>query len=179
MRKLSFLLIGLLTGCSFLSSYIITFTTVDGASIDPAVNTLDFVVNAPVLAYLSEVDCEGSEDIVLLPVVTDGMQVKTAHNLSLAVLAGQAPGTECDLTVTAFDQTTTATAQASIEVVIAGELDVPVVEETPVVEEPAAEETPAEVAPVEEVSSPEVEVEAALETETEAGTEAAAEIPAE
>ncbi len=173
MYKLSFLLLGLLTGCSFLSAYTITFTTLDGASVDPAVNTLDFVVNAPVLAYLSEVDCEGSADIVLLPVVTEGMQVKTAHNLSLAALAGQAPGTECDLTVTAFDQTTTATAQASIEVVIAGELDVPVVEETPVVEEPAAEETPAEVAPVEEITSPEVE--AALETET----EAAAETPAE
>ena len=169
MYKLSFLLLGLLTGCSFLSAYTITFTTLDGASVDPAVNTLDFVVNAPVLAYLSEVDCEGSADIVLLPVVTEGMQVKTAHNLSLAALAGQAPGTECDLTVTAFDQTTTATAQASIEVVIAGELDVPVVEETPVVEEPAAEETPAEVAPVEEITSPEVE--AALETETEAAAE--------
>ena len=150
-------LLALLTGCSFLSAYTITFTTVDGASVDPAVNTLDFVVNAPVLAYLSEVDCEGSEDIVLLPVVTDDMQVKTAYNLSLAALAGQAPGTECDLTVTAFDQTTTATAKADIELVIAGE----VVEVDVSTEEEAAVEIPAEEAAVE------VETEVTTETSTE------------
>lgn len=110
-----------LASCSFLSAYNITFTTQDGAVVDPAVDTLDFVISSPALAYISTVDCDGSEDLELLPVLTDEMTVKTAYNLPLTALVGQEPGAECDVTVTAFDNTTTSNSRATIELVIAGE----------------------------------------------------------
>lgn len=136
----------LLASCSLVSPYRITFTTQEDAVVDPATDTLDFVVSAPALAYISEVECDDADDIELLPVVTDEMQAKTAHNLSLTMLNGE-PGAECDITVTAFDQTTTATAQAEISVVIFGEPveeEEVVVEEEVIEEEPAVEEIPAE-----------------------------------
>lgn len=170
----------LLASCSLVSPYRITFTTQEDAVVDPATDTLDFVVSAPALAYISEVECDDADDIELLPVVTDEMQAKTAHNLALTMLNGEA-GAECDITVTAFDQTTTATAQAEITVVIFGE---PVEEEEVVEEEEATdEETPAE----EEVVSEEMPVpgsdvdETVVETEVEveAETAPAEETPAE
>ena len=137
----------LLASCSLVSPYRITFTTQEDAVVDPATDTLDFVVSAPALAYISEVECDDADDIELLPVVTDEMVAKTAHNLPLTMLNGPT-GSECDITVTAFDQTTTATAQAEITVVIFGEL----VEEEEVVEDEATveAEVEAEVLPVEE-----------------------------
>lgn len=157
----------LLASCSLVSPYRITFTTQEDAVVDPATDTLDFVVSAPALAYISEVECDGADDIELLPVVTDEMQAKTAHNLALTMLNG-APGAECDITVTAFDQTTTATAQAEISVVIFGEVvegevveEEATDEETPVEEEVVSEEMPAPGSDVDEtVVEAEVEVEA-------------------
>ncbi len=158
----------LLASCSLVSPYRITFTTQEDAVVDPATDTLDFVVSAPALAYISEVECDDADDIELLPVVTDEMQAKTAHNLALTMLNGAA-GAECDITVTAFDQTTTATAQAEISVVIFGE---PVEEDDEVVEEEEAtdEETPAEEEVVsEEMPAPGSDVdETVVETEVEA-----------
>lgn len=121
MKKL--ILLSLFFGaCSLISPYQITFTTPEGTSVDPATDTLDFVVSAATIAYISEAECEGAEDIELLPVLTDDMVSKTAYNLPLIVLMGQAPASTCTLTVTAFDQTTTSSARAKIDVVIAGEV---------------------------------------------------------
>lgn len=133
----------LLASCSLVSPYRITFTTQEDAVVDPATDTLDFVVSAPALAYISEVECDDADDIELLPVVTDEMEAKTAHNLALTMLNGAA-GSECDITVTAFDQTTTATAQAELTVVIFGE----VVVEEEVVEDEATDEEPIVEEPV-------------------------------
>lgn len=153
MRRLAPLsLLLLLASCSLIAPYTITFTTPKDAVVDPTSDTLDFVVNAPTLAYISEVDCDDADDIELLPVVTDEMQASNAHNLSLTMLNGAA-GAECEVTVTAFDQSTTATARSSTTVVIAGaeveeaSEEEATVEETPVVEAdvevtPVLEETP-------------------------------------
>lgn len=155
MRRLAILSSALLlASCSLIAPYNITFTTPKDSVVDPATDTLDFVVSAATLAYISEVECDDAEDIELLPVVTDEMAVTTAHNLPLTMLNG-APGAECEVTVTAFDQSTTATARATTTVVIAGG-DI----EEPVVEEPVVEETPV----VEEPSEVEIEVEVELET---------------
>jgi hypothetical protein len=128
----------LLSACSLISPYTITFTTQDGAVVDPATDTLDFVVNVPALAYISEVDCDGADDLEILPVLTDDMESAAAHNLALTMLNG-APGSECEVTVTAFDETTTSNARESIDLVIAGgeEEEVEEVEE----EMPAEEST--------------------------------------
>lgn len=151
MRRFAFLplsLVLILASCSLIAPYTITFTTPEDSVIDPAVDTLDFVVSAPTLAYVSQVECDDADDIDLLPVVTDDMEVTSAHNLALTMLNG-APGAECDVTVTAFDQSTTATARATTTVVIAGgDMEEPAVDETAVeenteVEAPVAEETPA------------------------------------
>jgi len=160
MRRLAILALSLLlTSCSLVSPYQITFTTPKDSIVDPATDTLDFVTSAPALTYISEVECDNANDIELLPVVTDEMQPKTAHNLALTMLNG-APGSKCDITVTAFDQTTTATVRAEISVVIFGEPVVePAVGETPVVEDiPVVEETPAVEAPVVEEPAEETPV---------------------
>ena len=160
MRRLAILSSALLlASCSLIAPYKITFTTPTDSVVDPATDTLDFVVSAATLAYISEVECDGAADIELLPVVTDEMKIVTAHNLALTMLNG-APGAECEVTVTAFDQSTTATARATTTVVIAGG---EVVEE-PVVEDAAVEEMPVEEIPVEEVA-PVVETEVQVEAE--------------
>lgn len=103
-----------LTGCSLLSPYSVTFTTPENSVIDPTSDTLDLAVNIPTMAYISEVECLGHEPMELLPVVTDEMTVKKAHNISLELLEGYSAGTQCEVTVTVFDQTTTATTRESI-----------------------------------------------------------------
>lgn len=163
MRITNFIPLALvLASCSLLSAYSITFTTLDGAVVDPATDTLDFVISSPALAYISAVECSGSEDLDLLPILTDDMKAKTAYNLPLTALVGQAPATKCDVTVMAFDQTTTSNSRSTISLVIVGEA-VPVVEEgaaveTPVVEDVVPDEelvpevVPEEVAPVVETA---------------------------
>ncbi|MFA6023599.1 MAG: hypothetical protein WC777_00030 [Candidatus Gracilibacteria bacterium] len=160
----------LLASCSLVSPYTITFTTPKDSVVDPATDTLDFVVSAPALAYISEVECDDADDIELLPVITDEMMPSTAHNLSLSMLNG-APGSECEITVTAFDRSTTATTRSDISVVIFGEPvaeEESTVEETPVVEgtvevqlesETVVETAPAEEAPAEEAPAEEVPAE--------------------
>lgn len=120
MRRLFTLILPFLFGaCTLVSPYTITFATPDGKVVNPQTDTLDLVISASALAYISEVECDGAEDVELLPVVDESMQAKTAHNLSLTVLNG-APGSECDVTVTAFDRTTSESAQNSIALVIEG-----------------------------------------------------------
>jgi hypothetical protein len=157
MSRLSLLALPLfLVSCALVSPYTITFTTLEDAVVDPAVDTLDLVVSAPAYVYISEVECDGADDIEFLPVLKEEMQPSAAHNLSLTMLNG-APGAECEITVTAFDQTTTSTARGEIKVVIAGEVTEETPAEEPVVEEPTEEEpTPVVEAEVEaEVTSPE------------------------
>lgn len=172
MRRLTILASTLLlASCSLVSPYRITFTTQEDAVVDPATDTLDFVVSAPALAYISEVECDDADDIELLPVVTDEMEAKTAHNLSLTMLNGAA-GSECDITVTAFDQTTTATAQAEISVVIFGEVVEEEVtdEEAPTEEDGVTQEMPVPGSDVDET---------VVETEVEAEVLPVEETPAE
>lgn len=153
MRHLTLLsLVLILTSCTLVSPYTITFTTQNEQVVDPAVDTLDFVISSAALAYISEIDCDGADEIELLPVVTDEMEVKTAHNLALTALNG-APGSECEITVTAFDQSTTASAQAEIRLVIDGGAVSEPAEET--VEESVTEETPVEESSTEEVMTEE------------------------
>ncbi len=166
MRRLALLTLpALLAACSLVSPYKITFTTQENAVVDPASTTLDFVVSSAALAYISEVDCDGADDIELLPVVTDEMTAKTAYNLSLEMLNG-APGAECEIVVTAFDQTTTATATGEISVVIAGEAvetDESTEETTEESTEEAVEETTVDESTTEDTTA----VEEAVTTEVE------------
>lgn len=145
MRRLLVLTLPFLLGaCTLVSPYTITFTTPDGKAVNPQTDTLDLVISSPALAYISEVECDGAADVELLPVIDESMQAKTAHNLALTSLNGAA-GSECDVTVTAFDRTTSETAQNSIALVIEGAVG----EESTDVEE--------EVAPTEEESGEEPE----------------------
>lgn len=139
--KIHFLFASLLfAGCSFVNPYSITFTTPNEAVVDPAVNTLDFVVSQPTLAYLSYVQCGDKEALKLLPVVSETAVPTQAYNLSLDVLKDEAPGTLCRLEVTAFDESTTSTESDGLDVYI---LEKP--------KEEAAEEVTEEILPVEEV----------------------------
>jgi hypothetical protein len=131
----------ILAGCALLSPYNVTFTTRDGSVINPQTSTLDFVVNSPTLAYVSEISCEGSESLELLPVLTDDMEVSKAHNLSLINMAAFADGTKCEVTVTALDNTTTANTRASVTLYV---------NEMPVEEEEVEGDVEAEDGDVEE-----------------------------
>jgi hypothetical protein len=149
--KIHFLFASLLfAGCSFVSPYSITFTTPNEAVIDPAVNTLDFVVSQPTLAYLSYVQCGDKEAFKLLPVVAETALPAQAYNLSLDVLKDEVPGTLCHLEVTAFDESTTSTASEGLDVYVLEKAQEEAVEE--VTEEilPAEEVLPVEEVPAEE-----------------------------
>lgn len=139
---------GLFAGCALLAPYTITFTTPDGSVIDPATDTLDFAINTPALAYISGVECGDQEAMVILPVLNDDMDAERAHNLDLSILGSQEPGTECEITVTAFDNTTTSNARKSIDLYV---LAKPVTEDAEEVEEEETEE-PAEEETVEETT---------------------------
>lgn len=139
-----------LTACSFLSPYQITFTTRESEAFDPLQSTLDLVVNNPALVYVSGYQCGDAPEVMLLPVVTEGMTPQTVWNLSLDFLADQAPGTLCAVNVGAFDTSTTATSSQPISLYmystsVSEEVGEAVAEEAAV--EPEAE--PVEV-PVEE-----------------------------
>lgn len=108
----------MLAGCSFLAPYSITFTTPAHSAVDPLVDTLDLALGTSAMAYISEVDCEGSDPISLLPVVNEAMESSNVHNLTLELLDGFEATTECDVTVTAFDQSTTSTTAAEISLYV-------------------------------------------------------------
>lgn len=110
----------LLGGCVLISPYTITFTNEPGEVIVPQSSTLDLVVSAPTLAYISGVSCEGAEELDILPVESKEMEVSTVHKLPLTLMEGQPSGAECEVTVTAYDRTTTDTASATIELTMAG-----------------------------------------------------------
>ena len=131
MRKTFALLPVLFLGaCSLISPYSITFTNTPGEVVNPDFSTLDIVVSAPTLAYISGVSCEGAEPLELLPVVNKDMTVGTVHKLTLGLMKDQPAGSTCEVTVTAYDKTTTEQASESIEVKMAGELAA--IPETPV-----------------------------------------------
>lgn len=161
-----------LLGCEFTSPYQITFTTPEDKAVDPLVDTLDFAVNQATLAYLSSVTCEGANKIELLPVASADAVPSTAHNLSLTVLKDQLPETECKVSVTVYDRTTTSTASKSIDLVIEGELE----ELLPEVEVDVEAKTEVET---ETETETEVEIEIEPLTSTDAPTEPSPETPSE
>jgi hypothetical protein len=149
--KIHFLFASLLfAGCSFVNPYSITFTTPNEAVIDPAVNTLDFVVSQPTLAYLSYVQCGDKEAFKLLPVVAETALPAQAYNLSLDVLKDEVPGTLCRLEVTAFDESTTSTASEALDVYVLEKAQEEVTEEVSEEALPAEEVLPVEEVPLEE-----------------------------
>lgn len=115
----------LLSGCALLSPYTITFTTADGSVVDPSRDSLDLVVSQEAYVYISRVECEGKDAYKPLPIVADDEVAKMAYNLSLDLIADVAIGSHCKLEVTAFDESTTQTTKADIEVYV---LEKPVVE---------------------------------------------------
>ena len=126
-------------GCALISPYNIIFTTPEGSVINPATDTLDLAVNIDALSYISGVDCEGYDPLELLPIVRDDMEVSKAHNLSLAMLESFEAGTQCEITVSVFDKTTTASSRDKITLHVLEKLEV--AEEEPVEEAATEEET--------------------------------------
>lgn len=121
MRHASFLLPVLLLGaCTLISPYSITFTNTPDSVIDPSSSTLDFVVSAPTLAYISGVSCEGAEPLEILPVESKDLEVNTVHKLPLSLLKDQPTGAKCEITVTAYDRTTTDRSSQTIELTMNG-----------------------------------------------------------
>lgn len=120
MRQPLFLLPILLLGaCSLISPYTITFTNTPGEVVDPATSTLDFVVSASTLAYISGVSCEGAEPMDILP-LANKEGANTVHKLPLTLMKDQPSGAKCEVTVTAYDKTTTEQSSASIELTMNG-----------------------------------------------------------
>lgn len=170
---------GLFAGCALLSPYTITFTTPDGSVVNPATDTLDLAINTPALAYISGVTCGDQEPMAILPILSDDMKAERAHNLDLGILTSQEPGTKCEITVTAFDNTTTSNSRAEIDLYViskpAAEVEVEeVAEETEAVEDTTVEETEAPelcddgtVCPLEETTTDDEPT----DTEEPAGTE--------
>lgn len=154
-----------LSGCSLVSPYTLTFTNTPGSVVDPTTATVDLVVSAPTLAYVSKVACEGAEDIELLPIVKDASAVSTLHKLSLTAMEGMPAGAACEVTVTVFDPTTTETASSKIKLTMNGVA----VEEFEEREETAdtAEATEVEDVLDETMPEPETEVEVETSVETE------------
>ena len=161
-------------GSSLVSPYTLTFTNTPGSAVDPSTSTLDSVVSAPTLAYVSKVSCEGADVIELLPIVAEGETTSTLHKLALTSMKDMPQGAACEVTVTVYDPTTTETASSSIELTMNGTK----VEETTTEDVAApAEETPAAteemiLLPAEEVTTP-------AETSTETNETLPAETPAD
>lgn len=107
-----------LAGCAILAPYNITFTTPAHSAVNPFTDTLDFALSQPAMAYISEVDCEGNDPVALLPVVSAEMTTSNVHNLNLELLAPYEATTECNVRVTVFDQTTTATTSGLISLYV-------------------------------------------------------------
>jgi hypothetical protein len=107
-----------LSACSFLAPYQITVTTPNDSVVTPSESTLDVAVTPAAYLYISGVQCDDRAPYVLLPVLTDDMQAVSAHNLSLAMLQEEEEASHCEITVSAFDQTTTATSQAKVSVYV-------------------------------------------------------------
>jgi hypothetical protein len=128
MRKLFFLSLCtlILASCALIDPYTITFTNEPGEIVDPA-TTLDFVVSQPVLAYISRISCTGADPIEILPVVTPDMEISTVHKLPLTALnqVGTITGLEdipCEITVTAFDRSTSYTSSSNFTVMISPDM---------------------------------------------------------
>ncbi len=119
-RFLPLLSVVLLGACSLISPYTVTFTNTPGSVIDPSSSTLDFVVSAPTLAYISGVSCEGAEALDILPLADKDSEPTTVHKISLSLMKDQPAGAKCEVTVTAYDRTTTDQASASIELTMNG-----------------------------------------------------------
>lgn len=173
----SLLLLSLIAsaGCSLIAPYTITFTNTPGSVVDPSTATVDFVVSAPTLAYVSAVECEGADPIELLPIVADSSATSTLHKLSLEAMAGMPDGSSCEVTVTVFDPTTTEQASASIALTMPGEAVESTEEASGSTDVDDSNET--EEAESEDAVEPEVEVE--LEGSVESSTTPVTEDPAD
>lgn len=143
-------------GCSLVSPYLITFTNTPGSVVDPALTTLDLVVSEPTLAYISKVECEGTDAIELLPIVEAGTETSTLHKLALSAMKDMPSGAACEVTVTVYDPTTTEKASSSIELTMPGEPEREV-------EEASGEEVTEDSSPDDSIEST---VEATVETES-------------
>ena len=126
-------LMGLLSGCSLVQPYSITFTTPAQTSIDPASDTLDLVVTPAAFAAISSFKC-GNETADIFVSVPEDALPKSAYNLSLEMLSEQVSGTECEVTVSVFDKSTNSSSKASLNLTVLSPV-VPEVSE--IIEEPA------------------------------------------
>lgn len=153
-----------LSGCSMLSPYAVTFTTQDESVVDPAEDSLDFVLSVAAYAYISAVSCDDGTNRALAPSFNSTSEPAKVYNLELSALEGVSSGSLCNLTVNVFDKTTSAESRdfISLYVLEKPELDeevgpvepdeeLPTTEELEV-EEPAKEEAVEE--PVEESEDP-------------------------
>lgn len=116
MKKIALasLLFLVLSACSLIEPYKITFTTPNESVFNPQTDTLDLALNQEALAYVSSFKCEGQDKVELLPVVNDDSEDSNVYNLNLSILKDQKSGVECEINVTAFDRTTTANSNKSI-----------------------------------------------------------------
>jgi hypothetical protein len=129
----AFVLMGLLSGCALVQPYSITFTTPAQTSIDPASDTLDLVVTPAAFAAISSFKCGNETADIFMSVPEDALP-QSAYNLSLEMLSEQASGTECEVTVSAFDKSTNSSSKASLNLTILTPLTPEVSE---IIEEPA------------------------------------------
>ncbi len=148
-----------LSACTLLMPYNITFTTPDNAVIDPATDTLDLALNQEALAYISWVQCDDDGPIGVLPTTRDDVPLSKAYNLPLTILATQEIGAECEVEVTAYDRSTTATSKKSITLFV--------LDDGKEVEEEPEEELPVDEDPEPEEPEEFIEDEPELETEPE------------
>ncbi|MBT4384191.1 hypothetical protein HOD30_00405 [Candidatus Peregrinibacteria bacterium] len=140
MKKIAIFVLSamLLSACEFVVPYSITFTTQEGSIVNPDSDTLDLAINHEAYAYISRLQCDENDPVELLPVLKEDVSASKAHNLSLNLLADQVDGARCEVTVSAYDQTTTSSSHEEIFVFVREypESEEPAVEE----EEPAEEE---------------------------------------
>ena len=104
----------LLSACEFVVPYSITFTTQEGSIVNPDSDTLDLAINHEAYAYISRLQCDENDPVELLPVLKEDVSASKAHNLSLNLLADQVDGARCEVTVSAYDQTTTSSSHEEI-----------------------------------------------------------------
>lgn len=168
MKTFSIALLSLtvLSACTLLMPYSITFTTPNNTVVDPATDTLDLALNQEALAYISWVQCEDKGPIGVLPTTRDDVALSLAYNLPLTILDGQELGTKCEIEVTAYDRSTTASSKKSINLYVLS--DGKEVEVEAEIEE--VEEEPEEEVEVEEVEELELETEVLTEEIIDEGT---------
>jgi hypothetical protein len=146
-------LMGLLSGCALVQPYSITFTTPTQAEIDPSQDTLDLVVTPASFAAISSFKC-GNETADLFVSVPEDALPKSAYNLSLEMLSEQVSGTECEVTVSAFDKSTNSSSKATLNLTILTPVTPEVSE---IIEEPAPAPNPSPTDDTPDTTTPELD----------------------